>query len=332
MYSINNSTGQLTALSPATIDASSNTTNVSTLTIGAKSYAYAASAGCIMMYSIDKSSGQLTKLSPPSINIQLGGYISTITIGTNSYAYVTSNNNNYIYMYSIDSNTGQLIALIPASVINPGSNASKIFTITIGNNSYAYVINSTSSRISMHSIDNITGQLNRLSPADISVPGNLDGFSTITIGANSYAYLTVTNGKIFMYSIISGQLIALSPASIDTIGGNSGSPRTICTITIGNNSYAYGCHGSSTNVLSMYSINSSTGQLTNLSPSTVNTGSFMLYISAITIGTNSYVYGPTYSGTIYMYSIDNSSGQLTPLIPGTISGISGTGWMSNIGI
>jgi 6-phosphogluconolactonase (cycloisomerase 2 family) len=73
----------------------------------------------------------------------------------------------------------------------------------------------------------------------------------------------------------------------------------------------------------MYSINSSSGQLTALSPSSIETGSLPVSIKTITIGDNSYAYVCNNSGNnVTMYLINSSSGQLTALSQATIGTIS----------
>ncbi len=276
MYAINSSTGQLTALSPATVDVSEYSRAMSTITIGINRYAYVPSSNrsIVSMFAINNSTGQLTALSPATIGIDLYPYsISTLTIGANSYAYVSSARSalpDSISMFAINSSTGQLTALSPAT-IDTGSLPYHISTITIGTNSYAYTLNTTSSNISMFAINNSNGQLTALSPATIGTSTSSRNFIyTLTIGTNSYAY-TMGDGAISMYEINSstGQLTALSPATIGT------GQRTVfmTTQTIGTNTYAYVCNSFTNNsAIFMYEINSSTGQLTALSPASIITG------------------------------------------------------------
>jgi 6-phosphogluconolactonase (cycloisomerase 2 family) len=226
MYSINNSTGQLTALSPVTNGSNAQPSGITTITIGANSYAYIScisSPGYIKMFAIDNSTGQLTALSTPTIST---GYspnaISTITIGANSYLYLSSSQNgNNVYMYSIDNSTGQLTAL-STPTISTGSNSFYMSTITSGAKSYVYVCNYyPDSKLSMYEINNSSGQLTALSPVTIStnVTGP-NGIATITIGENSYAYVCNTySSYISMYAInsSSGQVTTLSPGTIASV-------------------------------------------------------------------------------------------------------------------
>jgi len=333
MYSINKITGQLNALSPATIRYNYNATgasSISTLAIGSKSYAYVPSTlaqffpfenytSVLSMYSINSSNGQLTDLNPDDYfdtgrmaSFSDSYSISTITLGVKSYAYVTYSYDNTVSMYSINNSTGQLTAFSPATV-DTGASPTCITTITIGANSYAYVTNTANpSSISMYSINNSTGELTAFSTISTSFGPMF--ISTITIGVNSYAYVC-NNNSVSMYSInsSSGQLTALSPGSIAS-GINS---VCISTITLGVKSYAYVCNNGD-GTISMYSIDGSSGQLTALSPATISTGSESTYISTITIGIKSYAYVCNNNNTVSMYFIDSSSGQLTALSSPTI--------------
>jgi hypothetical protein len=84
MYSISSS-GQLTALLPSTVVTFQYPFNISTITIGKKSYAYVSTQygnnDTIYMYSISSSSGQLTALPEPTIsNIIKPAVVSIIGI------------------------------------------------------------------------------------------------------------------------------------------------------------------------------------------------------------------------------------------------------------
>ncbi len=124
MYSINQSTGQLTALSPATIATGSQPYSIAMNAAGTFAYVTNRISNTVSMYSINQSTGQLTALSPASI--AAGSVPTNIVISSSNYAYVANaggSSNSTISMYSINQNTGQLTALSPATFTIEGRSA-----------------------------------------------------------------------------------------------------------------------------------------------------------------------------------------------------------------
>ena len=71
-------------------------------------------------------------------------------------------------------------------------------------------------------------------------------------------------------------------------------------------------------MLGMYSLNSSSGQLSKLTPFTVNVGGNPYYIAIDPSGR--YLYNTnTTDATVTMFTLDKSTGQLTPMSPFTVN-------------
>jgi len=149
----------------------------------------------------------------------------------------------------------------------------------------------------------------------------------ITNGANYYDSNTVS-----MYSMDSttGMLTPLSPSTVST----GLLPLFISTININfNNSYYAYVTNYSSNTVSMYSINSTNGILTPLSPSTVSTDSNPLFIETLNINNSYYAYVTNNgSNTVSMYSINSTNGILTPLSTQTIATGTNPSYISIINI
>lgn len=133
MYSINQSTGQLTALSPSTIT-SVGTQPYAIAINSAGTFAYVTNrtSNNVSMYSINQSTGQLTALSPSTIT---AGTVPTNIVINGTYAYVANGGGSTgtISMYRINQSTGQLTALSPATFTTTG--AGSLFGLAIINKS-----------------------------------------------------------------------------------------------------------------------------------------------------------------------------------------------------
>ncbi len=272
MYNINNNSGQLSPLSPASISTGTNyPLFITTETIGGNNYAYTCGFGNnVAMFSIN-SSGVLSALSPATIACgNSPGFIATISFGSTGYAYVCNFDTN-ISMYSINS-LGKLTALSPAKINTvPGEYPCSMSIIKIGANTYAYVATTNYGlSLKMYSINNSTGQLTALSPAGFLVDRTY-AVVTVNIGSNYYLY-TTTLSRIYMFSIngSSGQLTALNPVFINV---NPALLYDLSIKTINDTIYIYGRGIYSPNqtpqYLFIYKINKNDGTLIFLSRPTV---------------------------------------------------------------
>jgi len=109
-YSINPTTGLLTALAPPTVAAPTNPWSMFVHSSGNFVYATGSSGtGSVAQYSRDAATGLLTQIAAPEA---AGSRTIGIAVGT-SYLYAAGNTANAIYRFSINQTTGQLMALTP---------------------------------------------------------------------------------------------------------------------------------------------------------------------------------------------------------------------------
>jgi YVTN family beta-propeller protein len=252
MFSVNSSTGQLTALSPATVTtdsscapASGNSTAIAIHPAGAFAYITNKCTHSVSMFSINASTGIFSPLSTPSVNS--GNFPQRISINpAGTFAYVANFFDDTVTIYSI-ANNGILTAV---NTISAFSGPSQIAFHPGGN--YAYVPNYNANSISILDLQNNTvigSVLTGDGPTQIAI--NSTGTNAYVVNRNSNA--------ISMYSIVSdGSLIPLSTATIAT----GTTPVSIGISPSGANVYVSNFDD---NTVSMYSINSSTGVLSALS-------------------------------------------------------------------
>jgi 6-phosphogluconolactonase (cycloisomerase 2 family) len=112
-YSINPTTGLLTALGTPTIATPANPWSIFVHNSGNFVYtANSSGTGTVSQYSRNTTSGQLTQIAAP---VSTGSRTISIAVGTN-YLFAGGNTANAIYRFSIDQTTGMLTALTPPSV------------------------------------------------------------------------------------------------------------------------------------------------------------------------------------------------------------------------
>ena len=293
MFSRNTGTGALTALSPATIATGTNPSGITISADGNSVYVTNYGSTNVSMYSRNTSTGALTALSPATIVAETNPNGINISADGTS-VYVTNFGSTNVSLFSRNTSTGALAALSPLSLGWTGGGCAGI-AISVDGTS-AYIANSSgffgSYYIYMFS--------RNTSPALGFGAGTLS--STMISGSGSSATVGLVQR---------GALIALSPATIATGNG----PRGIDISADGTSVYVA---NRSSNTISMYSRNTSTGVLTALSPATIAAAGAM-DVAISPDGTSVYVIGDGYPGVVSMYSRNPSTGALTALSPATIA-------------
>lgn len=292
MFSIDQNTGRLNPLSPATI-ASGNTLQGMIATPN-NYYVYAAAnlSNAIYMYSVDPNTGLLTALNPATIATG-GGSIPRQMAMTNDgrFLYLTLGSPNQIMAFSINQTTGQLSSL--GTYASSGS-TSGIAIANTSSGSYLYASGQTGNSIFEYSINSATGALTPLPTPSIATGSS--PFSLAVTPNNKYLYTGTTgSAQVYMFSINqgNGQLTALT-----TPTAASGSTPTGIYAT--NNNVYVACQGAG---ISQYSIDP-TGQLFPLNPASVTAGTTPFGVVLNSLGTYGYVSNQT-SGDIYMYTVTN---------------------------
>ncbi len=296
-------------------------------------FAYVANAGdnTVSAYTISGSTGGLTRIDANTgttstiDNFPAGSSPRSVTIDSaGKFAYVL--NSGSVSAYTINSTTGALVAMTGS----PYAAGSAPQTVAIDpTGKFAYVANSASNNVSAYTIDAMTSAL-------IPVPG-----SPFAAGASP---LSVTIHPLFPFAYVtySGSGGFVSAYAIDTDGSSStsslGALTLVNTVTPGtapqsvtidpNGQFAYVAArvGASQNgSVSVYSIDSSTGALTQLAGSPYATGGFLpkaVTIASTPNGEFAYVVNANNSGsgTVAAYTITPGTGELTRITPNVYAG------------
>lgn len=213
MYSLALNTGLLSPLTPSTVPAGHNMTDL--IASPNRGYIYALNIApnpSVLMYGIESSTGLLIPLSPES-TVSTGANPAGIAISPNgNYAYVNNSDDDTISSYSIGDNG--VLAPFGAPI---ATGATPIGIIIEPQGKYLYTANYGENKISMYSIESSTGMLTQLSSPDVRT--DRSPVSIIVDPTGQYVYVTNFSGyNISMYKINqnTGVLTQLIPATIPT--------------------------------------------------------------------------------------------------------------------
>lgn len=164
MYEINQSTGQLSALSPATVATEDKPWHINVHPSGNFVYLTNSGSNSISAYSVTSGTGQLVALSPATYST--GGRPIGLSIDPEGrYLYTANETGNSVSMYSINTTTGALTSIASGSISVSGAPYGLEVDL---DGKYLYVAQSTSNSIAMFSINQNTGALSPLSTSTIS--------------------------------------------------------------------------------------------------------------------------------------------------------------------
>ncbi len=240
MYSIDSTSGQLSLLSPSTVDAGINPFTIAITPNGKFAYVSNATGGnSITQFSVNTTTGQLSHLSPSTFATP--GLPNGITISSDGrFAYVAIIDMNQILQYSIDATNGQL-TLLPALTASTDGSPRRIAISSNGR--FAYVSNATGNSVSQYSVDPTSGQFLPLTPASIATGPTPFG---ITLSPNGkFAYVNNSTGSsVSQYSVntTTGLLSSLSTPTV-MVGSN---PRKIAITP--NGSFLYVTNNASSTI------------------------------------------------------------------------------------
>ena len=219
--------------------------------------------GTVAMYGVNLTTGGLTILNPPLISVEstdISAYEPKFTPNGN-YGYVaTTGNAGNIYQYSRDKSTGQLTKL-SSLTLSLGS-PSIWFTISSSGTFWYSIDNSNPSKIFQGTINESTGQLTQLTPNYIL---NTSQGNYITIdNTTQHLYISNLDKTITVFSINNTGALTL----LHTISTKL-TPTSLLFDSSGQYLYASNMVDSA---ISMYHIESSTGNLIPLNPETIPAG------------------------------------------------------------
>lgn len=286
-------------------------------------YSVTGSGYSVAMFTVDSCSGALTSTTPGTVAtgyaMPQGGSEEMTVDPLGRFAYVANLVSNAsdqatISMYTINPSTGVLTATTPATV------ATGFFPqgITIDpQGRFVYTANSDGNSVSMFTINQTTGVLTPTNPPSVSTQAQVstgidsspDAVAVDPSGQFLYS-VNEDNGTVSMFTInqTTGVLTPTSPATVFTGPGPFG-------IAISpNGKFAYvpnsDSGGSMTYGVSQYTINPTTGVLTQNNPPAVAAGNFPT--AAVVDPTSRYLYVVNRNdNNVSIFTIDQTTGNLT---------------------
>jgi YVTN family beta-propeller protein len=314
MYTINVTSGALTAIAPGTIAAGRFPQAVAVDPSGRFAYVATLDFDAVSMYTIKATTGALTSIGT---TVTAGGSAQSVAVDPSGrFAYVAGADNDFgfssfVSMFTINATTGVLTSIgaidagiTPASVaVDPSGRfayaASNAFSVGESGNVFMYTINAT------------TGALTSRG----TIAAGIDPASVAVDPSGRFAY--VANAE------LSGGIGGTGNVSMYTIDVTTGALTSIGTIAAGSNpvsvavdpsvKFAYVANLNSNNV-SMYTIDVTTGTLTSIG--TIAAGSNPVSVAVDPSGRFAYVANGG-SNNVSMYTIDVTTGTLTSI--GTIA-------------
>lgn len=233
-----------------------------------------------------------------------------------------------VSMYSVNSCTGAFTARTPASIATgyalPQSNAEEMVVDPLGR--FAYVANLVSnasdlSTISMYTINQSSGALTAASPATVPTGWFPEAIAIDPLGRFVYT-ANGDDATVSMFTINqnTGVLTPTTPATVSTLvsGEPYSDPNALTVDPTGKFLYV-GASLSEDAAVFMYSIDQTTGHLTQTSPAMVLTGGYPFQVVVSPSGKFAYVVnnlaGGSYTDGIYQYTMNATTGVLTQNTP-----------------
>jgi 6-phosphogluconolactonase len=287
-------------------------------------FAYALTGYAVSMFTVDSCTGQFTPTTPASVAT---GYSypanpdseEMVADPLGRFAYVANTVSNAsdlatISMYTINPTSGVLTPTSPATVPT-GFYPQEIAIDPLGR--FVYTANSDDATVSMFTVNQTTGVLTPTSPATVSTlvagePLSDPNFLSVD-PTGHFLYVTVSlsvDAAVFMYNIdqTTGLLTPTSPATVYT----GGIPWQV--VVAPNGQFAYVVDNLSGGDMPygvwQYTLNSSTGVLTQNTPEFVSAGNAPTAIAVDPTSHFAYVVNRL-DNTVSMYTINSTTGNLT---------------------
>ena len=297
-YSINATTGALTAVPGSPFAAGSGPNSVTVDPTGKFAYATNAASNDISVYTINQTTGALSAgaavaavPSPYSISVD----------PTGRFAYVANFFSNSVSAYTINTSTGALTA---GATIAAGTGPTAVTVDPTGK--FAYVANKNSNNVSVYTINTSSGALT----AGTAVAAGAQPVSVTVDPSGKFAYVANSasnNVSIYAIDASSGALTPGSPATAAT----GVAPFAVAVDPTGRFAYVANL---GTSDVSVFAINQSSGALTAGTP--VAAGGNPLSVAVDRSGKFAYVANQV-SNDVSVYTINTSSGALTAGNPAT---------------
>ncbi len=306
MYTLNATTGELTSI--GTIVAGTSPSSVAVDPSGKFAYVANANSNDVSMYTINTTTGALTSAGTTSA----GEYPDSVAVDpTGKFAYVANSNSFSVSMYTIHTATGVLTSI---GAIGAGDYPESVAVDPSGK--FAYAANFG---------DHLSGLPGSVSMYRINADGSLTSTGTIAEPYEGTASMAVHPSGKFAYvararfsHTISTYTIDASTGALTSTGRIDGANGGITSVAVHpSGKFAYMTNadtapgvfaGGSTNTISMYTIDATTGALT--SAGAIAAGTLPKSVAVDPSGRFAYV-ANNFSNNVSMYTIDASTGALT---------------------
>jgi DNA-binding beta-propeller fold protein YncE len=294
-FSRDPTTGKITALSPATVEAGPEPRTVAISPDGKSVYATNFGGATISQFSRNTETGALTALSPATVATGQGPHGIEVSPDGKS-VYAANYEAGSVSQFSRNAETGALTALSPAAV-TAGSHPNGIAISFDGKS--VYTADRGSETVSQYSRGAGTGLLTALSPATIETGENPHDVAVSRDGKSVYVPNAAETAKTktvsqFSRNTETGALTALTPATVVTAGEARG-------VTVSSDGASVYVANGTEGVVSQYSRDATTGLLAQLSPPTVAAGTTSYAVTVSPDGKSAYVTNQD-SGNISQYS------------------------------
>ena len=267
----------------------------------------------ISLYSVDTTSGEFSQIgsSPFAAGFSPGDIAYSPLVNGNVFAAVTNPIGSSVVSYSVDTTTGDFNLV--ASYLTGSITLGAAYSPLINGNLFAAVANSGGS-VSVYSVNTTTG-------AFTAVGGS--PFAAGTSPAD-VAYSPVINGNVFAAVANQGSN-DVSVYSVDTmngvftaVGGSpfaAGSfPQSIAYSPVINGNVFAGVPNSGDDTISVYSVDTATGALTQVAGSPFAAGNAPGIIAYSPVVNGNLFAAVTSGDGIFVYSVNPTTGALTPVV------------------
>jgi 6-phosphogluconolactonase (cycloisomerase 2 family) len=210
MYAINQTTGVLTPLSPATAPSGALPQDFTLHPSGNFAYSANSNDDTVTVFSVRKTTGQLT----PTATVKVPGYSvaspNSLTVDpAGKFLYVVGQ---YVEIYSIDATTGGL-SILPEKYIYAGTRAFKLSFDPTGQ--FAYVPDNSSSNVYEFAVNATTGTLTALNSSPITAGSQPAWVATDPTGKFAYVSDRYSNEiSVFSLTAGTGSLTLLAPDTV----------------------------------------------------------------------------------------------------------------------
>jgi 6-phosphogluconolactonase (cycloisomerase 2 family) len=266
-------------------------------------------ANGVAVFSIDETTGALSEIAGSPFDASANPLAITFDpTGTRMYAghlLVQGTPEFNVRAYSVNPNTGALTVIDGSPFASPAFPSSLDVDST---GTYLYVANIQSNQLTAYRIDNGDGSLAQLS----SSPSNVGASPTVVTTeedstplslSSKFVYVTDPAGSVRSFSIAADGTLSAGP--VPSVAANA--PLGITLDPQGRFAYVADTAASAVRI---YSVNASTGTLTEIDNSPVGTGGAPHYVAIEPSGRYAYVSVPG-TMSIVKFAVDANTGRLS---------------------